>query len=50
MRLVRVEYTDEKMEEAHKILVETPDRIKLLGRHMPSHKDNILINFEGMSY
>jgi hypothetical protein len=48
MRLVGIEYTDEKMEEAYKILVETPERIKPLGRHVPSHKDNILINFEEM--
>jgi len=37
------------MEEAYKILVETPERIKPLGRHMPSRKDNIVINFEDMA-
>jgi len=50
MRLVGLEYTDEKMEEALKNLVETPERIKPLGRHMPCHKDNIVINFEDMAY
>jgi len=45
MRLVGLEHTDEEMEEAYKILVETPERIKPLGRHMRSHKDNIVINF-----
>jgi hypothetical protein len=50
MRLVGLEDIDEEMEEAYKILVETPERIKPLGRHMPSHKDNIVINFEYMAY
>jgi hypothetical protein len=50
MRLVGLEYTDEKMEEAYKILVETPERIKPLGGRVPSHKDNIVINFEDMAY
>jgi len=50
MRLVGLEYTDEKMEEAYNILVETLERIKPLGRHMPSRKDNIVINFEDTAY
>jgi hypothetical protein len=50
MRLVGLEYTDEKMEEAYKSSMETHERIKPLERHMPSHKDNIVINFEDMAY
>jgi hypothetical protein len=50
MRLEGLKYTDEEMEEAYKILVETPERIKPLGRHTSSRKDNIVINFEVMAY
>ena len=50
MKLLGIECTDEKMEEANKILVETPERIKPPGRLMLSHKDIIVINIEDMEY